>query len=158
MLEVKEEIKFLWFPCKRNGYMTPDKSKILQNCWSLLLFDSEKHVAAGILVFGTEFGLDDSVKCKDWACTELLQAVQTGSTTYTCCACSLTQSRPTLFNPKYCRPPSSSIQGIFQARKLEWVAISSSRGSSWPRDQTSVCCVGRQILYYCTIWGPMIVF
>ena len=33
-----------------------------------------------------------------------------------------------------CRPPASSVQGILQARILEWVAISSSRGSSWPRD------------------------
>ena len=37
-----------------------------------------------------------------------------------------------------CSPPGSSIHGIFQARMLEWVAISFSRGSSWPRDQTRV--------------------
>ena len=35
-------------------------------------------------------------------------------------------------------PPGSSIHGILQARILEWVAIFSSRGSSWPRDQTHV--------------------
>ena len=34
--------------------------------------------------------------------------------------------------------PGSSIHGIFQARVLEWVAISFSRGSSWPRDWTQV--------------------
>ena len=34
--------------------------------------------------------------------------------------------------------PASSIYGIFQARVLEWVAISFSRGSSWPRDQTPI--------------------
>ena len=34
-----------------------------------------------------------------------------------------------------CSPPDSSIHGIFQARVLEWVAISFSRGPSWPRDQ-----------------------
>ena len=38
-------------------------------------------------------------------------------------------------------PPSSSIHGILQARILEWVAISFSRGSSWPRDQTHISCV-----------------
>ena len=32
-----------------------------------------------------------------------------------------------------CSPPGSSVHGIFQARVLEWVAISSSKGSSWPR-------------------------
>ena len=57
------------------------------------------------------------------------------------------QSCPTLCNPMYCSPPVSSIYGILQARILEWVAISFSRGSSWPRDQTQVSCTGRQILY-----------
>ena len=35
-----------------------------------------------------------------------------------------------------------------QARMLEWVAISFSRGYSRPRDQTCVSCIGRQILYH----------
>ena len=35
-----------------------------------------------------------------------------------------------------CSPPGSSLHGISQARILEWVAISLSRGSSWPRDPT----------------------
>ena len=38
--------------------------------------------------------------------------------------------------------------GIFQARILEWVAISSCRGSSQPRDQTHVSCTGWQVLYH----------
>ena len=46
----------------------------------------------------------------------------------------------------------SSVHRIFQAKILEWVAISSSRGSSWPRDWTSVSCLGRHILYHCTTW------
>ena len=37
-------------------------------------------------------------------------------------------------------PPGSSVHGILQARILEWVAISSSKGSSQPRDQTHVSC------------------
>ena len=41
--------------------------------------------------------------------------------------------------------PGSSVQGILQARILDWVAISSSRGSSQPRDRTCVSCVGRWI-------------
>ena len=45
-------------------------------------------------------------------------------------------------------PPGSSVHEIFQTRTLEWVAISSSRGSSPPRDQTPVSCIGRQILYH----------
>ena len=46
--------------------------------------------------------------------------------------------------------PGSSLHGISQARILEWVAISCSRGSSWPRDPTwvsCVSCIGRAFLY-----------
>ena len=42
------------------------------------------------------------------------------------------QSCPTLCNLMDCSLPGSSIHGIFQARVLEWVAISFSRGASWP--------------------------
>ena len=56
----------------------------------------------------------------------------------------------TLRNPMDCSPPGSSVHGISQARILDWVAISFSRGSSWPRDRTCisyVSCIGRWILY-----------
>ena len=67
----------------------------------------------------------------------------------------LIQSRLTLCNPMDCSTPGSSVPGIFQARILEWVAISSSRGSSSPRDWTRVSCgscIGRQILYHWATW------
>ena len=51
------------------------------------------------------------------------------------------QSCLTLCNPMDCSLPASSVHGILQARILEWVAMPSSRGSSWPRDQTHVSCV-----------------
>ena len=66
-------------------------------------------------------------------------------------ACSVAQSCPNLCNPVDCSPRGSSVHGIFQARIVEWVAISSSRGSSWPRDQTHgtcVSCIGRCLLYH----------
>ena len=44
------------------------------------------------------------------------------------------------------RPPGFSVHGILQVRILERAAISSSRGSYQPRDQSSISCVGRQIL------------
>ena len=47
----------------------------------------------------------------------------------------------TLWGPMNCSPPGSSVHGIFQARLLEWVAISSFRGSSQPRHQTCVSCI-----------------
>ena len=52
------------------------------------------------------------------------------------------QSCLTLCDPMDCSPPGSSIQGILQARILEWVAISFSRGSSRPRDRTQVSRIG----------------
>ena len=57
------------------------------------------------------------------------------------------QSCPTLFDAMDCSPPGSSVYGVLQARILEWVAISFSRGPYWPRDQTQVSYTGRQILY-----------
>ena len=46
------------------------------------------------------------------------------------------QSCPTLCDHMYCSLPGSSVRGIFQARVLEWVAISFSRRYSQPRDET----------------------
>ena len=48
------------------------------------------------------------------------------------------QSCLTLCDPMACSPPGSSVHGVSQARILEWVAISSSRRSSQPRDQSQV--------------------
>ena len=56
------------------------------------------------------------------------------------------QAYPTLANPMDFSPPSSSIHGISQARILEWVAISFSRGSSRPRDRTWVSCIAVRLL------------
>ena len=55
--------------------------------------------------------------------------------------CMLTQLCPTLWGPMDCSPSGSSTHDIFQARILEWVAISYSKASSWPRNKTHVFCV-----------------
>ena len=60
--------------------------------------------------------------------------------------------RVRLCDPMDCSSPGSSVHGILQARILEWVAISFSRGSSWPRDQTHIPCIGRQILSHWATW------
>ena len=70
-------------------------------------------------------------------------------------AMSSLQLCPTLCNPMDHSPPGSSVHGILQAKILEWVAISFSRGSSCPRNQTLVSyisCVGRWVLTTSTIW------
>ena len=63
------------------------------------------------------------------------------------CACSVTQSCPTLCCPLDCSLPGSCIHAIFMARILEWVAISPSRGPSqsrdWNRDSCVSCIAGR---------------
>ena len=63
----------------------------------------------------------------------------------------LLQSHPTLCDPMNCSPSGSSVHGILRARILEWVAISSSRGSSWPRDRTHISYVsytGKWVLHH----------
>ena len=61
----------------------------------------------------------------------------------------VTQSCLTLCDPMGCSLPGSSVHGIFQARVLEWVAISFSRGSSRPRDRTRVSHIAGRCF---TIW------
>ena len=60
------------------------------------------------------------------------------------------ESCPTLWDPVDGSPPGSTVHGILQARILEWVTISSSRGSSQPRDQTQVSCIAGRLF---TIWA-----
>ena len=49
---------------------------------------------------------------------------------------------PTLCDPVDCNLLGFSVHGILQARILEWIAISFSRGSSRPRDQTRISHIG----------------
>ena len=73
---------------------------------------------------------------------------QTQPSDLTTCVCVRTcmhaqsfQSCPTLRDPKGHTPQGSSVHEIFLARIQKWVAKPFSRGPSWPRDQTCVCCV-----------------
>ena len=66
------------------------------------------------------------------------------------CACvhaKSLKSCSTLCDPMGCSPSGSSVHGIFQATVLEWVAISSSRGTARSNDRTHISCFGRRILY-----------
>ena len=62
------------------------------------------------------------------------------------CVCPVAKLCLTLCNPVGCSLPGSSVHGTFQTRILEWVVISSSRGSSQTRDKSCVSCTGRWIL------------
>ena len=62
----------------------------------------------------------------------------------------VTRLCPTLCDPMDCSQPDSSVHGILPARILEWVAISSSRGSSRSRNGTWVSCTAGRFF---TIWA-----
>ena len=67
---------------------------------------------------------------------------------YNLYVCEVAQLCMTLCDPTDCSLPGTSINGIFQATVLEWVATSFFWGSSQSRGQTQVSCIaGRQMLY-----------
>ena len=103
-------------------------AKSLQSCPTLC--DPIDGSPPGSPVPGNSPGKNTGVGCHF-----LLQCMKVKS------KCKVAQSCPTLSNPRDCSLPGSSVHGIFQARVLEWVAISFSRGSSRPRDGTQVSCI-----------------
>ena len=71
---------------------------------------------------------------------------------------SVAQLCPTLCDLMDCNQPGSSVQGIFQARILEWVAIYYTGGYSQPRDQTCmscISCIGGWVRYHCVTWEAL---
>ena len=68
----------------------------------------------------------------------------------------LLQLYPTLCDPADCSLLGSSVCGILQVKILEWVAISSSKGFSRPRDRTYVSyvsCIGSSFFTISAMWG-----
>ena len=83
-------------------------------------------------------------------CRVVVLSLETSAAFSWVCAMKSLWSCPTLCDPMDCSLPDCFVRGILQARILEWVAMFSSRGSSWPRDWTQVFCISctdRQILY-----------
>ena len=81
--------------------------------------------------------------------------IHTHTHTMECCGHAQSISCSILCDPMDCSPSGFSVHGIFQARILEWAAISYSWGSSQARDPNPVSCVScivRQILYHCGTW------
>ena len=70
------------------------------------------------------------------------------------CVCLVAPFCPILCNHMDCNLPGSFVHGIFLARILEWVDISFSRESCWPRDWTCFSFIGRQVLYHWAIREP----
>ena len=85
-----------------------------------------------------DYFFDFRSKCKHWKILKVKSESE------------VAQQCPTLWDPKDCSLPGSSSHGIFQARILEWIAISFSRRSSQPRDWTQVSHIVGQCF---TIWA-----
>ena len=93
-----------------------------------------------------------------WMCSTHLETPQTPHywdfmdvSSHCVCVCVCTQSCLILCNPLDYSPSGSYVHAILQARILEQVAISFSRGSPWPRDWTcisGISFIGRQILHH----------
>ena len=90
-----------------------------------------------------------------WILVEWSQASHLSSLclSFLICVCMHAQSPGWvgLFHPMDCSLPDSFVHGIFPARIVEWVAISSSRGSSQPRDRTQVSCIAGGFLTLSTL-------
>ena len=70
------------------------------------------------------------------------------------CSCLVAQSCPTLCDPMDCSPPGSSVRETSQGRTLERITISSSRGSSKPRDRPLELTSPAWHLDYWATWEP----
>ena len=94
--------------------------------------------------------------CLAWLSSEDLFRVQALFSPFQCsCVCSVALSCPGLCNPIDCSPPGSSVHGVSHAKILGQVAISSSRGSSQPRDRICVSCIDRWTLYHWATWEAL---
>ena len=82
---------------------------------------------------------------------KILNKTHSSETSISTCVL-VAQSCQTLCDCMDCSPPGSSVCGISQARILEWVAILSSRGSSWPQGLNPDLLHWRQILYHWATW------
>ena len=91
------------------AWLRLSKHFMVKQLWYLLIESSLKQAEKGVI--------HNRIACNGCVCAKLLQ------------------SCPTLCSPMDRSLSGSSVHGILQARILEWIAMSSSRGSSWPRDQ-----------------------
>ena len=88
------------------------------------------------------------------------ETISTLLISYVCVGAKSLELCLTLCNPMDWSPPGSPVHGVLQARILEWVAVPSSRGSSWPRDWTRisyVSCIGRWVLYHWRHLGSLLI-
>ena len=126
--------KHVFLVAKENKYQGVDPPKDVQTFYTLDL----------------KFTLTEIFLQLRWAYLGLAENCKLSFATMKCMCAHLLQSCPTLWDPMDCNPPGSSVHRILQAWILEWVALSSARGSSPPSDRTLVSFIsfiGRWVLY-----------
>ena len=115
-------------------------------------FSKEKHYSW--LLFSSPKDRIDVLKCRDSFLYILRILPKQESIKVGCvCVCVRTHLSPTLCNTMAYSPSGSSVHCVFQARILEWVTVSSSRGSSRPMDQTHISCVSCIAGGFFTCWA-----
>ena len=151
-VSVSKPVKALALVVWGSGRSLMNQRRPLEVCW-LFCFLIQNQQDSMELPMG--FGV--SLKFKSmlcylqhaWSCVNKSPSASVFETvSSTCvCVCVCAQLCQILCNLMDYSPPGSSVHGIFWARIEKWVAISFSRGSSWPRDKICVSCIGRQIFF-----------
>ena len=109
-----------------------------QSAWLLTVWGEGQTLLSHPRHFCEEVDWSETGKNPSGYCVDPTNRVSVASTPqYVCvCVCACMHMRLTLCNPIDCSPSGSSVHGVFQARKLKCFAVSYSRGSSKPRDQS----------------------
>ena len=97
---------------------------------------------------GLSFPICKMQSCATWLIRAFLALISSGYSYLDVRVCLVVQSCLTLCDPINCSSPGSSVLGIFQVGILKQFAISSSRGSSQPKDGTCISCIDSWILYH----------
>ena len=164
VVEARTRCLLRWFLLRPLLCLCPHMVFPCSMCYVLNTFSYKdtSHIRLGLPV-GPHFNLKTSKCLHIRICSEVLWVgfnIWMGvRAEYNFCCCFLVaKSSPTLCDSMDCNLPGSSVHGISQAKILEWVVISFSTWSSWPRDLDCVSCIGRQILYCWTTWKHRIQF
>ena len=127
------------------------------SCWALVIiavFASKLSLPQSMTEFGQDIKTDPLLVSESKLCLLPAHMFRQGMKES---ESEVTQLCPTLCDPMDCSLPGFSVHGIFQARLLEWVAISFSRRSSWPRDWIFLI-VGRRFTVWATRQGMTTLF
>ena len=136
--------------CKRPGFDPWVKKIPWRRKWqpTLVSLPGKSHGQRGLRGWGP-WGCKGS-GMTEWLTLTYLCRILNRQGTFYYSESEVAQSCLTLCDPMDCRLSGSSVHGLFQARVLEWIAISFSRGSSQPRNRTQVSRItGRRF----TVWA-----